>query len=194
MPAALLLVAGGTLACFAGYRLLRLVLAIYGFILGAMIASSVMGVSNATGMIVAAVLGGFVGALVLVLAYFAGVALVGAGLGALLVHLAWKQYQAGDPPAWLVIALAAAGAVGAMVLRRYVIVFATAFGGAWTMILGGLALAGDPKAPRLASASDVWILYPTSAVAGNRWALAAWLALGAIGTMVQLRVTARKRR
>ena len=39
LPAALVLVAAGALACFAGYRLFRLVLAIFGFILGAMLAS-----------------------------------------------------------------------------------------------------------------------------------------------------------
>ena len=30
-----------------------------------------------------------------------------------------------------------------MVLQRYVIVVGTAFGGAWTLIVGGLAVAGD---------------------------------------------------
>ena len=42
-PAALVLVAGGLLSCFAGYRVFRVVLGIYGFILGALIASSLMG-------------------------------------------------------------------------------------------------------------------------------------------------------
>ena len=57
LPAALLLLLGGALACVAGYRLFRTVLAIYGFILGAMLASSLMGVTNTTGMVVAAVAG-----------------------------------------------------------------------------------------------------------------------------------------
>ena len=35
LPAAIGLVLGGAVACFAGYRLFRIVLAIYGFILGA---------------------------------------------------------------------------------------------------------------------------------------------------------------
>ena len=35
LPAALVLVLGGALSCFAGYRLFRIVLGIYGFILGA---------------------------------------------------------------------------------------------------------------------------------------------------------------
>jgi hypothetical protein len=39
LPAAILLVLGGTLSCFAGYRLFKIVLGIYGFVLGAMLAS-----------------------------------------------------------------------------------------------------------------------------------------------------------
>jgi len=49
LPAALLILLGGTLACFAGYRLFRVVLALYGFIFGALIASSMMGITNTVG-------------------------------------------------------------------------------------------------------------------------------------------------
>src|SRR5579864_2879806 len=124
LPAAVLLVLSGALACFAGYRLFKIVLAIYGFILGASIASSVMGVSNATGQVAAAVLGGVAGAVVLVLAYFVGIALVGAGLGALVAHVGWTTLRAGagDPPVALVIVLAICGSIAAMVLQRWVIV------------------------------------------------------------------------
>ena len=62
VPAAVLLVLGGALSCFAGYRLFKITLGIYGFILGAMLASSTMGVSNTTGMIAAAIIGGIAGA------------------------------------------------------------------------------------------------------------------------------------
>ena len=88
-PAAIVLILGGALACFAGYRLFRIVLGIYGFILGAMLASSIMGVGNTIGMLVAAAIGGVVGSIVLVMAYFVGIALVGAGLGALIGHVIW---------------------------------------------------------------------------------------------------------
>ena len=40
VPASVVLLAGGAVACFAGYRLFRLVLGVYGFILGALVASS----------------------------------------------------------------------------------------------------------------------------------------------------------
>ena len=79
--AAIALVLGGAVACFAGYRLFRIVLAIYGFIFGAYLASSTMGSSNAVGMLAAALVGGFLGSVVFFFAYFLGIALVGAGAG-----------------------------------------------------------------------------------------------------------------
>ena len=193
LPAAILLVLGGALAWSAGYRLFRVVLAIYGFIFGAMLASSVMGISNTTGMVVAALVGGLIGAAILTFAYFVGIALVGAGLGAFVVHVGWSQWAAGDPPAILVIVLSIAGAVGAMLLQRYVIIVGTAFGGAWTMIVGGLALAGQRSAARALTSADVWTLYPLTPGRGQGWIPIAWIALGLIGVAVQLRVTGRKR-
>ena len=97
LPAAVVLVISGILACFAGYRLFRVVLAIYGFIFGAAIASSVMGPGEQTAMIIGAVVGGLAGALLLNLAYFVGVALIGAAAGAFLLHGIWARFGTGDP-------------------------------------------------------------------------------------------------
>jgi Domain of unknown function (DUF4203) len=187
------LAVGGALACLAGYRLFRFVLAIYGFVLGAVLASSMVGPSNTTGMVVAAVAGGLAGAVVLMFAYFVGIALVGAGLGAFVAHLASQYAGRGDPSPLVLIALALVGAIGAMLLQRYVIIVATAFGGAWTLVVGLLAFGGDRRAAKAAAAADVWILYPMNPAPGQRWVPIAWLALGLIGTAVQLGLTARKR-
>ena len=74
-------------------------------------------------------------------AYFVGIALVGAGLGALVAHVGVEQRRhRGDPPAVAVVVLSVLGSIGAMLLQRYVIIVATAFGGAWTVIVGGLAI------------------------------------------------------
>jgi hypothetical protein len=191
--ATLTLVVGGAVSCFAGYRLFRVVLAIYGFILGAMIASSMMSANSTAAMVLGALVGGLIGAAVLTLAYFVGIALVGAGLGALVAHVMWQSSGTGDPPALAVIVLAILGAVGAMLLQRYVIIVATAFGGAWTLLVGSLALVGDRRAARAAASGDVWILYPTTAP-GQRWVPIAWVVIGLIGTAVQLGITGRERR
>lgn len=193
LPAAILLVLGGALSCLAGYRLFRVVLGLYGFILGAMFASSMMGITNTVGMLAAAIVGGLLGAAILVFAYFIGIALVGAGLGALVAHVAWPQAGTGDPPVMLVIALAIAGAIGAMFLQRYVIIVGTAFAGAWTVIVGALAMTGDRGAAHATSSGAVWVLYPMTPAPGKGWVPIAWIALGLIGTAVQLGITGTKR-
>jgi hypothetical protein len=193
IPFAIVLVLGGTLACFAGYRLLRVVLGLYGFILGAMIASSMMASSNTMGMVIAAVVGGIVGALILVFAYFVGVALIGAGLGALLANVIWTQVRVTEVPWQLAIGAAVVGAFTAMVLQRYVIIVGTAFSGSWTLIVGALTAAGDRILARTASAADAWVFYPISPAPGQRWVSFAWVIVGLIGTGVQLTLTSKKK-
>src|SRR5918996_2705129 len=90
VPAAIILLLGGLLSCFAGYRVFRIVLGIYGFILGALLASSAVGTDQTLWMIGAALAGGAIGALILIAAYFVGVALIGAGVGALAASLIWN--------------------------------------------------------------------------------------------------------
>ena len=111
-PAALLLVVSGLVSCFAGYRVFRVVLGIYGFILGALMASSFMGTDQTLSMIVAALAGGLVGAAILVLAYFVGVALIGAGAGALLANAIWTSFGR-EPGVIVVVVMAIVGALGA---------------------------------------------------------------------------------
>ena len=128
-PAAIILLLGGLLACFAGYRVFRVVLGIYGFILGALVASSFMGTEQTFWMILTWIGGGIAGALILIVAYFAGVALLGAGLGAGAAHMIWAAFTA-EPGLVVLILFSIAGALAALALQRYVIIIATAFGGA----------------------------------------------------------------
>jgi len=188
LPAAIVLVVGGVVACFFGYRLFRIVLAIFGFILGALAASSIFGVSDTGPMIIAAAVGGLLGAGILIAAYFVGVALIGAGLGAVAANL---LFAAGDrdPHFLAVVFMAVAGAAASMYLQRYFIIVGTGFGGAWTMIVGAMALYGDRTALAAAASGDVWVAYPMNPAPGQQWVPLAWLALGAIGTAVQLGIT-----
>ena len=188
LPVAVLLIVGGFIACFLGYRLFKFVLAMFGFILGALAASSVFGVSDTTPMVIAALIGGLVGALLLLAAYFVGVALVGAGLGALVANLIWTQIER-DPHPFVIVLFSVAGALLATWLQRYVIILGTAFGGAWTIIVGALAVMGDKTALNAAAAGDVWVAYPMAAAPGQRWVPYAWIVLGLIGTAVQMFIT-----
>jgi hypothetical protein len=191
VPAAAVLLAGGVLACFFGYRLFKVVLGLFGFAVGALAASSIFG-ADTTPMVIGFIVGGIAGATLLLAAYFVGVALVGAGIGALIVNMIWTQIE-GDPHPAVVILFSVAGAVVATWLQRYVIILGTAFAGAWTMLLGGLAVMGDRAPLAAAAAGDLWGAYPLNPAAGMRWLPWAWVALGAFGTLVQMRWTGGER-
>ena len=188
LPAAIVLLIGGIISCFFGYRLFRIVLAIFGFILGALAASSVFGVSDTGLMLIGAVVGGLLGAFLLIAAYFVGVALVGAGLGAVIANLAFSAGER-DPSVYVVVLCSIAGAVGATYLQRYFIIVGTAFGGAWTMIVGTMALVGNRTALKAASSGEVWVAYPLNPAPGQRWVLGVWIVLSLIGAGVQLGIT-----
>jgi Domain of unknown function (DUF4203) len=191
-PAAIILILGGLLSCFAGYRVFRVVLGFFGFVLGALLTSSVMATDQTAYMIVAAIVGGIVGALILVAAYFVGVALIGAGAGALAVNLIWASLGR-EPHIVIVILFAIAGALAALALQRYVIIAATGFGGAWTTIVGALALMGDKVAVEAAARNNVWLAYPMNPAPGQRWVIVAWLVLGVAGVIVQLSITSKSK-
>jgi Domain of unknown function (DUF4203) len=193
LPGAILLIFGGLLACLAGHRLFKVVLGVYGFIFGALIASSTMGTSSTLGMVLLALAGGFVGSVLLVVAWFVGVAIVGAGLAVLAAHLMWSQLGTGDPPPIAVIVVSVMGAIVAMLLQRYVIIIGTAFGGAWTVIVGGVNAMAARAGRRPASGDNVWIPYPLTPATDNKWVPLAWAVLGLVGAIVQLRYTSRKR-
>jgi hypothetical protein len=188
LPAAGVLLLGGLVSCFFGYRLFKFVLAIFGFIIGALAASSIWGATSTTYMVIAALVGGIVGSLLLLAAYFVGVALVGAALGALVANLVWTQIE-GDPHPFVVVLFSVAGALVASWLQRYVIITATAFAGAWTLIVGVLALTGDKTPLTAAAAGDIWVAYPMNPAPGRPWVPYAWIVLGLLGTLVQTFVT-----
>jgi hypothetical protein len=192
IPAAVILLVGGLLSCFAGYRVFRVVLGIYGFILGALLASSAVGAEQTLWMVGAAVVGGLIGALILIAAYFVGVALIGAGMGAAVAHLLWSS-MGREPGMIVVIVLSILGALGALWMQRYVIIVATAFGGAQTAIVGGVALMGNTAAAD-AAARAVYRVYPLDPLPATQWDLVAWLVLGLAGVVVQLGVTAKSKK
>jgi hypothetical protein len=183
-----LMVLSGLIAWSAGYRLFRLVLTLNGFIFGAWVTTAMFAASDRSLLVLGALAGGAVGALIMFFGYFVGVALVGAGIGALAVHLLWSRLGT-DPHPVIVILAAVAGAATAMALQRYVIIIATAFAGAWTLLLCGLAM--STRGQKLVGTPEVWILYPLDPTPSRRWAVVAWLVLGLAGIFIQLRFTGR---
>ena len=192
LPAALILLGGGLLACFAGYRVFRVVLAVYGFILGVLLASSFMGTEQTLGMIAIWIGAGLAGALILMLAYFAGVALLGGLLGALAADAIWSGFSS-EPGILIVILFSVVGALAALALQRYVVIVSTSFGGAQTALVGGAALLGDRQAAQAATRA-VFNVYPLNPLPNTYWDVGLALALGLIGLVVQLGVTAKAKK
>ena len=192
LPAALILLGGGLLACFAGYRVFRVVLAVYGFILGVLLASSFMGTEQTLGMIAIWIGAGLAGALILMLAYFAGVALLGGLLGALAADAIWSGFSS-EPGILIVILFSVVGALAALALQRYVVIVSTSFGGAQPALVGGAALLGDRQAAQAATRA-VFNVYPLNPLPNTYWDVGLALALGLIGLVVQLGVTAKAKK
>jgi hypothetical protein len=191
-PAAIVLTLGGLITCFAGYRLFRVVLGFFGFIAGVMIGTSLVGAGSTWTMIMAAVVGGVAGALLMIAAYFVGVGLVGAGLAVLGLHAIWAAFASvEEPPTVVTVVVAVLGALVALSIVRYVAIFGTAIAGAWTFLIGGLALMGDPRALAAASSSEAWIFYPVQPGRSDWWVWAVWVGLSLAGAIVQLSTTTR---
>ena len=188
MPVASILLGGGLLACFLGYRLMRAVLAVGGFVAGVVLAiGSIADTQTATGMLLV-VACGIAGALAAVVLYLSTVGLVGAGLAVFVVGLVVD----GDPPIWLLLLTGAAGALATLLVRREVIIVGTSFVGAWTALVGGLALAGN-RAAVAAATGDVARLFPIAPLDGQVGFALGWATLAALATAVQFLATGRTR-
>jgi hypothetical protein len=125
-------------------------------------------------------------------AYFVGVGLVGAGHPALGMNVAWHYVTGNDPPTLVLVIVCVLGALGALSVVRYVVIFGTALAGAWTFMVGGLAMRGDAAAQHAASAGDVWILYPLDPLTRRWWLIPLWLGFALVGAIVQMNTTTSK--
>ena len=188
---AILFVAGGLITCFAGYRLFRFVLGLYGFFAGAMIGSTSVDPGSTLAVIMGFIVGGVVGCVLMVFAYFVAIGLVGAALAATLLHFGWRLVG-GDPPTLLVIVVCVIGAVVAVQVQRWVVILGTSIGGAWTTMTGAGALIGEPKTMTAAtSAPNMWVVYPLDFMPPTTWLMLGWVLLALVGIVVQAKTTTK---
>jgi len=182
--AAIILLAAGLPICFLGYRLFQWLLAVFGFVCGAYLTSLLVATSSSWISTLAVVGGGLVGLVVLQLIYLAGLAIIGASLGVLALNL--LVWNSAAPASWQTIVTCLIGAVAAVTLQRYVIIVGTAFGGAWTTLVGAFALGGHTQAVAAAS-GDPWLIYPLSPAQGQLLFAIGWFTLGVAASFLQLR-------
>src|SRR5436190_13791305 len=140
--AAPLAVVAGLLICFFGYRILKLTLAIIGFIGGAAggwaLALSFAPGNNAIGLVCAVIAGALGGALCVWLFFF-GVFVLGAGTGAI-VGAALFSVSGNQPQPILLLVLAGLFGVIAVVVQKFMIILSTAFSGSYLVAAGILHL------------------------------------------------------
>jgi hypothetical protein len=180
-PAYLVLIVLGVLNCLAGYRLFRALLAIWGFLGGAGLAFSLLQGAHLGPLVlvVASVIAGIVGAILVTALYWVGVFLFGVGFGLIVASALEPQLHTGS--GWVLeLVLAVVGGIAALVLQRVAIVLFTAIGGAWVAVTGGAALLA--RCPLET--------FPAHCARAVPWApviLGAWVCLSLVGVVAQSR-------
>lgn len=175
----------GLVVCFFGYRLVRAVLALAGFAVGAIVGLTAVAAIPGTGqlaVLIAAGVGGIIGAVLSAALYKVGVFALGALAG---LMLSTMLPVVGLPaPLWLVRAACALGlGLLALLIERPMLSICTALAGAWSAVAGVFVLLGR---------YSVWIAPPRLPAFDMRgWVgpamLAAWLFLALVGAATQLR-------
>jgi len=186
VPLAIILLGGGLLSCFLGYRLLRVLLTGYGFVGGIMAAMLFVGQVDTWQVGLFVIASGLIGAILTLSLYLAVVGLFGAGVSAYAVHLIVD----GDPNVWFLFSICLLGALLSLLFRRFVLIFGTSFIGAWTAVVGGAALTGDSGsvAVLMRDPSQVFPAVPFSEHVGFA---VAWMVLGIFGFVLQFMSAAR---
>ena len=134
----------GVLYCFLGYRLIKFVLGLTGFLFAAApvaVIAAGFAPGHTVAVLVAAIAGGICGAVALLFLFQLGVfALAGAGSGLVAYHLLYLAPQPWTP--WAVAGVACLGGLLALLLERPIVSMATAAIGAWLLTSATFLAAG----------------------------------------------------
>lgn len=171
----------GLVECFFGYRILRFLLGVIGFLIGAVLAGG-LGFELSGGSelvsIVAGIAGGFAAALLIYLLYFVGVFAVGSALGLLIASFVLGLTGV-NPVPWILAASGAAAGILSVLFRKPMIILATSFGGSCAAVTGiSYLLSGD------FNPLDPGFMYTLGEDQLYRMAII-WFALGVFGFVVQ---------
>lgn len=172
----------GAIQCFFGYRIFKFILGTVGFLVGGFLAGAV-GYSASNEPLVAVLaglVGGLLGAALLVGLYFVGIFLFGALLG-VVVGASFFAAAGSQPEPAVLLILAAIGGVLALMFQKFMIVISTAFNGAWNVVAGIACLATGTIDP----ANLEKLFRPDGS---QRFvAILCWIVLGAAGAIYQFR-------
>jgi hypothetical protein len=184
------LVLAGLLACFAGYKLFKVVLGVSGFVAGGAVAWVILSEAGYDRLVVIAgsLLGALVGAVALVSLFYVGVFLFGASLGARLALTALVAL--GRPADGLIVG--GAGVVSGLltlIFRKALIIVSTALTGAWVGVAGAVNFILGLEVGRTLAEPGVLRSGGTRAYL----ILAGWLAVAVAGAITQFKALPKKK-
>ncbi|MFO7900312.1 MAG: DUF4203 domain-containing protein [Planctomycetota bacterium] len=189
-----LCVLAGVILCFWGHRAFRPALGLFGALVGGYAAAAgglYVSEGNHAVALFCGAIGAALGCVLMITAYLLGVFVIGAALGGMLGAVFTIQAPA-DLRLVVVAVLAALGGVLGLFLERFIIIAATALNGA-ALVVGGLWMLASGVSPAeaygkyLAAAGEPVAL--GAEFGGYKYLLlAAWAALGCLGTWIQLSV------
>ncbi|MDP6542918.1 MAG: TMEM198/TM7SF3 family protein [Phycisphaerae bacterium] len=178
----------GAIQCFFGYRIFKFILGLVGFIVGGTLAGAIgFAVYQQEAVaLLAGIVGGIIGAALMVLLYFVGIFLFGACLGAALGMVLFSLTGISPEPIALLILAVITGII-ALVVQKFMIIVSTGFGGAWSVVTGIAYFttgAIDPTNPVRMFRSGGKHLYAIALC---------WLVLGIVGVIVQYKTAPTKK-
>ena len=179
----------GLLICLFGYRILRLVLAVAGFIIGASFIAGV-GFTLTEGkeiiiIVIASLGGGLIAAVILLFLYSAGVFLLGALFG-IVIFSGTLAISNIDATPLLYIGPALFGGILALLLQKFMIILITSFTGAWITVIATLYMIKSNFNPFIPE-----FINNISEIETYRIVLS-WIALGVLGFITQYIIFPKK--
>ena len=186
-----LAIAVGVLACFWGYRIVKVILGIMGFaggFVGGWTAAASLAPGHDVIALVSALLGGVIGGVLCVWLYFLGIFLLGASAGVVVAGAVFAGMGHEAQPIFLLVSAVASGLL-ALVLQKFMIIVSSAFSGSYLIAAGLLHLAylGRDTAP-------LWFhgVQKGWAEVMVYVALVFWLGCGTVGARFQYRSGRKK--
>jgi hypothetical protein len=126
----------GIVECFFGYRMLKIILGVTGFIVGGLLcaefAYGIMGGRPVISLL-AGLVGGVIGSSLMIGCFVFGLFVLGVALG-LLVGGAVSTGIYGSPHPVIMVSLAIVGGIATIVMSRSMIIIATSFTGAYLIV------------------------------------------------------------
>ena len=137
----------GIVECFFGYKMLKIILGVTGFIVGGLLCAELV-YDNMGGhtviALIAGLVGGAIGSSLMIGLFVVGLFILGAALG-LLVGGAISASIYGSPHPIIMVSLALVGGIATIIMSKSMIIISTSFTGAYLIVFSVGKFLGMPN-------------------------------------------------